>query len=124
VLPILRDRNAGEIRPALDSSQRSSRGAPDHPVTYSEAAMEETESIEAGSESEAPDPIELTKARLAEIGEIWVEFAKQRAESYKQKAESYRDKLPEPLKGYLMPKAKESESEEAAASAPPQSEAA
>lgn len=88
--------------------------------------MEEVGNTEASPEAEAgaASPIELTRARLAEIGEIWVEFAKQRAETYKEKAEGYRDKLlPEALKGYLMPKAAEDE-EQAPAATPAQGEAA
>lgn len=55
----------------------------------------------AATETSPAEPLAFTRARLAEIGAAWADFARERAEGY---AQSYLEKLPAPLKHYLQPR--------------------
>jgi hypothetical protein len=57
------------------------------------------------------DPMKFTRERLMEIGTVWKEFAKERAQTYKAK-------LPPSLKQYLQPKPKPEGEAPAEATAP------
>lgn len=58
--------------------------------------MDETSATPEVSSSEI-DPVKFTQEKLSEIGQVWLDFAKGRVETYKEK-------LPAAVKKFIEPK--------------------